>query len=344
MSMYAQIYPNPSRIVTGTPTLTNDDVVLYCDTSAGAVTINLLDIPNDYWMTTWKLYVVDYSNNAATNNITINAGSGQTINAASSVTLTQNGGSVIVQITGNTTFVCNPVAASLSDTGWVDLDGFTYYSGVTKPQVRRIGKSVYFRGNVFVPLDNPSSPGTVVPLTTVNTYNSVVGCTTYSGSGGCTIDPNGSITFNNNTAVIPTSVVSGNLDGTYSLPWDIATRAIDIDATFGTSLTSSVRIFITSTKRLQVQVVHDIEITATRGAGVQGNSPMRFITSNVRAGEYLPNYIGANTDIQNAPSNANFPLVSDTFNLTWPFSCDAGNENQIGGFVFRLDGLTAFIS
>ena len=105
MSMYSTVYENPSRIVTGTPTIYNDDVVLYCNTSSGAVTINLLDIPNDYWLTTWKLYIVDYSNNAGTNNITINAGSGQTINALSSVIIDVNGGSAIVRISGNTTFV-----------------------------------------------------------------------------------------------------------------------------------------------------------------------------------------------------------------------------------------------
>jgi hypothetical protein len=344
MSLPSQLYPNPSRIVSGTPIIYNDDVVLYCNTSLAPVVINLLDIPDNYWLTTWKLYIVDYSNNAANNNITINAGTGQTINAQSSVTLSQNKGSVIVQITGNTTYVCNPVESSLADTGWVDLDGFTYYVGVTKPKVRRIGRVVYFKGTVFVPLDNPSSPGSVVPLTTASTYNAVMGCTTFSGSGGCTIDSNGAIIFNNDTSVIPTSVVAGSLDDSYFMPWDTAIRPIDIDATYGTSLTASIRVYITAAKKLSVQLVHDIEITQTRGTGVQGNSPMRFITSNVRLGEYLPNYIGAGTDIHNAPSNANYPLLADAFNLTWPFSCDAGNENQIGGFNFKLDGLTAFIS
>ena len=65
--------------------------------------------------------------------------------------------------------------------------------------------------------------------------------------------------------------------------------------------------------------------------------------SNVRNGEYLPNYIGPGSDIHNAPSNANFPLVSDTYNLQWTFDCDAGDENEIGGFLLKLDGLSAFI-
>jgi hypothetical protein len=102
-------------------------------------------------------------------------------------------------------------------------------------------------------------------------------------------------------------------------------------------------VYVTATKGLTVALVHDIEITTTRGTGVQGNSPLRLITSNVRSGEYLPNYIGTGTDIHNAPSNANFDLKSDTFNLTWPFSCDAGDENQVGGFAFKLDGLIGYL-
>ena len=235
------------------------------------------------------------------------------------------------------------ITANIADTGWVDLNGFSYYSGVTKPQCRRIGNQIHFRGTVFIPLSNPASPGNVVVLSSTSAYNSVAGCTTWSGTGGCTIDSNGAILFNNGGSVIPSSVTTGTLDGQYSLGWIVATRGIDVNATYGTALTSAMNVFVTSTNGLTVQLVHDIEITTTRGSGVQGNSPLRLITSNVRLGEYLPNYIAAATDIHNAPSNANFPLVSDTFNLTWPFSCDAGNENQVGGFQFKLDGLVGYL-
>ena len=237
----------------------------------------------------------------------------------------------------------NVITANITDTGWVDLDGFLYYSGVPKPQCRRIGNQINFRGTVFVPLENPSSPGSVVVLSSTSAYNSITGCTTWSGVGGCSINANGAISFNNGGAVIPPSVTAGNLDNLYFKAWDVALRAIDVDPTYGTCLTSAIRVYVTSTKGLTVQLVHDIEISTTRGFGVQGNSPLRLVTSNVRVGEYLPNYIGTGTDIHNAPSNANFPLLSDTFNLTWPFSCDAGNENQIGGFNFTLDGLIAYV-
>jgi len=237
----------------------------------------------------------------------------------------------------------NVITANITDSGWVDLEGFAFYSGVTKPQCRRIGNQIHFRGTVFVPLENPASAGSVIVLTSTSAYNSIAGCTTWSGVGGCSISANGAISFNNGGSVIPASVTAGNLDSIYTKAWDVALRPIDVNPSYGTCLTSAIRVSITSTKGLTVQLVHDIEITTTRGAGIQGNSPLRLITSNVRAGEYLPNYIATGTDIHNAPSNANFPLVSDTFNLTWPFTCDAGNENQIGGFNFSIDGLVAYV-
>lgn len=243
----------------------------------------------------------------------------------------------------NLTSTSGVITANLTDTGWVDLNGFAYYSGVTKPQCRRIGNQVHFRGNVYIPLENPASPGSVVPLTSGTAYNPILGCTVWSGVGGCSINPSGSITFNNGASVVPSSITSSNFDALYRSGWQPIARQVNIDVTYGTALTSVVNIFITNTKQLQLQVLLDIEETSTRPTGAIGNSPFRFITSNVRSGEYLPNYIASASDIHNAPSNANFPLLSDTFNATWPFSCDAGEPDQIGGFEFSLDGMIAYL-
>ena len=235
------------------------------------------------------------------------------------------------------------ISARITDTGWVDLDGFAYYTGAIKPQCRRIGNQIHFRGSIYIPLENPASPGNVVSLSSTSAYNSIAGCTVWSGTGGCTISPFGSITFNNGASVIPTSVTVNNFDGSYSLGWITATRQIDIATTYGTSLTASVNVSFSSTKALTVTTIYDTEEIATQPNGTFGSSPLRLITSNVRSGEYIPNYIGTGSDIHNAPSNANFPLVSDTFNLTWPFSCDAGDADQIGGFTFKLDGMIAYL-
>jgi hypothetical protein len=97
-------YETTQRTVSGIVPVYPDDVVLNCDTSSAAVVIQLAEIPDDYFSTQYKLYIVDISNNASVNNITIVAGAGQTINAGLSVQITTNGGSVVVMISGNTSY------------------------------------------------------------------------------------------------------------------------------------------------------------------------------------------------------------------------------------------------
>lgn len=257
-----------------------------------------------------------------------------------------------ISFTGDTTnsidvnVTAGVISATINDTGWVDLLGFSYYaSGVNKPQCRRIGNAIHFRGNVVVPLDDPASPGNVVSYTSTS-YNSVPSGLVFTGGGGVVTNVNGSITFNNNASVIPSSVIdtATNFDNTYGLGYIIAARQIDLNVTYGTALSAVLNVTITNDKKLLVSVLKDLEITNTRGSSVNlGTSPLRFITSNVRVGEYVPDYIAAASDIHNAPSNANFPLVSNTKNVTWPFSCDAGEEDQIGGFIFKLDNLIAYL-
>ena len=98
-------YPNNSRVVSGAVTTYRDDVVLQCDTSGAPVTIDLFDIPTDFWSTQYKLYIVDNSNNASVNNITINAGGGQLLNGAASLVLNTNGAGVLIRILSNTNFL-----------------------------------------------------------------------------------------------------------------------------------------------------------------------------------------------------------------------------------------------
>lgn len=119
-SFFSTKYPNNSRIVSGTATIYRDDVVLLCDTSSAPVVINLFDIPDGFWSTQWKLYIVDNSNNAATNNITINAGGTQTINDAASLVLNVNGTSAAVEIVSDDKFIGNLTSTSGSGGGGYD--------------------------------------------------------------------------------------------------------------------------------------------------------------------------------------------------------------------------------
>ena len=111
-TLFETKYPNNSRVVSGVVTIYRDDVVLLCDTSVAPVTINLFDIPDNYWSTQWKLYIIDNSNNASVNNITINAGVGQLINTQASLVLNTNGSGALIRIVSNTNFLASFMSGS----------------------------------------------------------------------------------------------------------------------------------------------------------------------------------------------------------------------------------------
>lgn len=105
--LQSQKYPNNSRTISGAINIVRtDDVTLLCNTSSGIVGMTLQEIPDDYWSSQYKLYVVDLSANANTNNITIDAPSGHTINGASSFVINANSASVIIRIVANKTYIC----------------------------------------------------------------------------------------------------------------------------------------------------------------------------------------------------------------------------------------------
>lgn len=256
------------------------------------------------------------------------------------------------------TYTSGTLTANVVDTGWHDLLGFDYYTGTMasqKPQARRIGKVIHFRGNVFVPLDDPAKTGEVVDLTSSSSYYDVAGCEPYEGLGGVTIDSDAqSIFFNKSASVIPTAVLaSGPTDGTYTMGFVIGVRPVELAGLYGTSLTSSFVAGITSTKQLYISTLKDLENISTLSPNrVTGGAPLRYITSNVKTGDYVPNFIHASsyinsfpvTGVNNIVTETEFPAVPSPIDLTWTFDCDAGTPTNLGGFSFRIDGLMSYIS
>lgn len=109
-NLFEQKYPNNVRTVSGLNNIPfQDDVVIEVDTTLGAASINLLDIPVSsgfgYWSTQYKLYIVDKSNNAGVNNITVNAPVGTKINGGASFTISSNGASLLVRVASNNNYV-----------------------------------------------------------------------------------------------------------------------------------------------------------------------------------------------------------------------------------------------
>ena len=106
MSLPSTAYPNNIRTVSGlNVAVFNDDSVLEANTSTAPVSINLNPYTAGYWSTQYKLYIIDGSNNASTNNITINAPTGYKVNGQSSVTIPVNGGGCLIRILDDTNYI-----------------------------------------------------------------------------------------------------------------------------------------------------------------------------------------------------------------------------------------------
>ena len=242
----------------------------------------------------------------------------------------------------------NELSAKVKDTGWVDLAGFEFYSGTaTKPQVRRVGNVLHFRGYIFVPLDNGA--GGIHGLTSFADYNSIGTCIPgTSGAGAVSISTGGVISFNAGSSVIPAAVTASPLDADYRMPYPaVLSRPIIVTGSDGTVLTAACRIGITSAGVLYIGSLRDQE-EISGATGFIGGSHLRFITSNVRSGESIPNYINTASDIHNFPAAGVNNLVAETdfsgTDYTWPFSCDAGDSGNLGGFFATIEGLTAFLA
>jgi len=241
------------------------------------------------------------------------------------------------------------LTAHVQDTGWVNLLGFNYYTGGMsnqKPQCRRIGNVLHFRGVVYVPLATSTGGTTVIDITSPTTYFTSTQITPFQASGGVFIDPLGFMYFNSNgtsgQSVIPNTIVDAGttLDNTYRL-YQTAFRKITVASTNTITLTANIGISINPNKQL---VLTSLEVFEEEGGlTTLYGSPYRITTSNIRSGENIPNYIDSNSDIHNFPSTGTQDLVTETHTQTWPFSCDASKPTQIGGFGFVLDGLIAYL-
>jgi len=100
-------YPNQQLVITGTHNVGAQDTILLCDTSSAPVVVNLDTFTANYWSTQYTLYVVDYSGNAAVNNITVNAPSGYTINTMSAYVISANNVAIKVSIAADTKYIAD---------------------------------------------------------------------------------------------------------------------------------------------------------------------------------------------------------------------------------------------
>jgi hypothetical protein len=392
-SINATPYQNPTRIVTGSVAVDNDDLALYCDTSTGAVNIGLLSIPANAWNTLYKLYIVDISNNAATNNIIITPAAGQTINGASSITINANGGAALLQIGSNIGYfatyyplqtggtvtsitalppltggtIINSGNIGWSDTGWINCDGFDFMAGSSeRPQFRIYGNQVFLRGTAIVPLANA---GVFIPMVTTGLAGSYYvneqfasPFTSTSGSVlGVTALGSGSLVFALGTDIIPATFVGTKQFTEFYSQMVVGARPI---ATNGTGtyiyLTGQyvIRFGKGSLSTLRVDSIREYEdgsydLSGGITPGSVGTSNLRQIVGSVKASQYAPNYqrmllgvdaTSSSSSTTSFPQNYDIFIDPSTSNPTdFFFDVDSSRAADMGGFQFRLDGITTFL-
>lgn len=327
--LYQNVYDNPSRVITGNVGVFPDDVQLLCDTNLGSVTIDLCLIPTLKWNVNYKLYVVDSTNNAGSNNITINAAAGQTINGGSSIVINTSGGGCMIQVGSNTSYIATfyPLTGSgtvtsitaldpltggtittsgnigFSDTGWINCEGFEHMAGSDRrPQFRIYGKQVFLRGTAIVPLANA---GVYVPMLVNNTGTGYYVADAYgspftgiSGSiVGVTALGSGSLVFNQGLDIIPNSYVGAKTYTEVYSQMVVGARPIATSApnTYiyltGMYVIRFGKIGVSSLRVDSVREYESGSYDLSGGlTGSLGTSNVRQVVGRVKLGQYMPNY------------------------------------------------------
>ncbi len=228
----------------------------------------------------------------------------------------------------------------LNDTGWIDLDGFTWLPVGIRPQYRVINKVLSFRGEVVVPLNNA---GAILAYASEASYAaSLTVAPNILDPEGVVVDTNGSVTFNGGVSVIPTATHYPDTSYTYG-PF-IGVRRVRTQASGALTIvyTGAFYLTITSAGLLIMTTLNDPENVT--GGGVPGSSMLRFVTSNVLAGDFAVDYRVVDTvnTLQGTTAAADLNLLIADRAEQHGVTMNAADPSQIGGFQAYLNPLVAY--
>ena len=265
--------------------------------------------------------------------------------------------------TVNLTYSSGTLSAAVVDTGWVNLNGFSYMSSNPgRPQCRRIGNEIHFRGYIIVPMGTADSGyGGVInaaptfssyinfeygnTFNTINSSNAPDSCELI-GYGGLAWSSGEAIglRFNRGNSVIPTAVLPAgqSLDGSYTLGTrHIIARNVSTSANDAT-LHSLVGISILNTGALQISsILYDEDYSGS--TGYEYSAIGRHLVSNIISGENIPTYTPTAPSIFNAVTSGAYQGNTTGLSATWRFNQNAGRADQLGGFIIQLSGLSTFV-
>ena len=258
------------------------------------------------------------------------------------------------------------------DTGWHPLEGFNYYQGAAasvnvKPAARRIGRNIYFRGIVLIPISETGTSAStsvnqldLVPFTDITSsspykyYESVPHSHTYGyystgaypndNTGMCYLNPNGAIVFNAEKSVIPTTVlpVGMSIDKAWSSNWTPISRRLYTtpgDDQGSVCLTAFVTINILLDGTLLLGCVRDLENNNPAATYGLKSSLFRAFTSVITAGQNIQKYGFSTDNINLTGATGKWQGIEEISSESYPFTLDATWQTDLGGFMFRLDDI-----
>lgn len=304
MAMNATKYPNNIRTVSGLNVAVYDnDVELSVNTSTVVCSIDLPAIASGYWNTTWKLYVFDASNNASVRNITINAGTGQTLNGASTLVISTNGGGVMIRVLSNTSFIAiTTYSAGGGGVSSVSAIAPLNSSGGLSPII-----STSVATNKLI---GRASTGTgVMEEITLGTNLAFVGTTLNASGGGIT-------TLNTLTAATQTMVV-GSANNDFTITSGTATHTFDLPTA---SASKRGALSTTDWANFNSKLSSAYVTVQDEGTPLTARSTMNFVGTAVAATD-----LGAITTI-----TINAPVIQNTV-----YVMKSGNDST--GLVQRFD-------
>ncbi len=272
------------------------------------------------------------------------------------------------------------LTAVIQDTGWKDLEGFSYIQFGSQPQCRRIGNILYFKGTLTVPIGKTlnGGGGDAESITTDDSYNGIqrgftLNTVQSTSSDACLLLTSNDTAwiagqeairclFNGGNSCIPTGILNingetgetldssgGNLTGNV-----IGTRFARTSTGKDYTLSGIVRLSINSSGVLRMNSANFEDIFKNDFAANGKASMLRQFCSNAVTGELIPQFDVASVTSSIFGIDPSSPTPPHTSQLSSSAAAGADNifsfdqnlsrAEQIGGLQVNLSSLQVIIN
>jgi hypothetical protein len=270
--------------------------------------------------------------------------------------------------TVNLTYTSGTLRADMQDTGWIPLLGFSYMSGASfKPQCRRIGNVIHFKGTIYVPIGtlNSGGGGTAEPVADPDDYNGIdsgytfntIQATSGSDPDACLLSGPSYVAwavgqealrlqFRRGNSVIPPGIlgVGETLDASASVSGRvICERVARSTAIDDIAMTSVIGLSLSSAGALLVTSANFNDTFRGTTNCVGKTSLTRQLCTVAISGENIPEYYGTAPSQFNATAAGNYQPDIVGSAQTYAFNQDMSRADQLAGLSINISDIKAFV-